>query len=140
MRLPILPTVPHIWRVVLTILFALTIPALSLLPSPFFAEVTPSIVGRFPMADKEVHVILYSILTGLTIWTATAASVAPVSRRRFFFLAGAATAYGLLMEWFQGFTATRSCDLGDGLANASGAFLMAEAGFRLIRRSARSGR
>jgi VanZ family protein len=138
MRLTFLSSVSLRWRLALTTLYLLVIPLLSLIPPPFVAAMTPDVVGSVPNADKGVHAILYAILTALLIWTNTGRG-GPVTRRRFWFLAAAAAVYGLLMEWLQGFTETRSCDLFDGLANAVGALLTAEIGYRWMRRRGRWG-
>ena len=123
--------VPRAARRAAAALWALSILALSLLPSNFFPQ-TDEIV-RFPQADKAVHLVLYSVLTALLLWTAVVPGQ-PLRLRRFGFLAAAATAYGLLLEWLQHFTDTRSMDLLDGLANAAGAFLVAGVGWWLTRK------
>ena len=103
---------------------------LSLLPASYF-QGAPAAV-RFPGADKVVHAIMYAALTGLALWSRYEPG-APVRSRPSWFTAAAATAYGLLMEVLQGFTATRSMDIFDGLADAGGAFLVAGVWFLLTR-------
>lgn len=114
-------------------LWALAIPALSLLPAPYFSQVGSIVLVRIPHADKIVHAGLYGVLTGLMLGCATP----PVPARRFWFTALAATAYGLLMELLQCLTATRTMDLFDGLANAAGAFLVAGVALGVARVRAR---
>lgn len=123
MPLPPLQNFPRSIRLALAALWALVIPALSLLPAPFFRQATE--IVSFPQADKVVHAILYGTMTALLLWVDAAAPARPAYGRRIGFLAAAATAYGLLMEFLQSFTATRTMDICDGLANAAGAFLVA---------------
>jgi len=80
----------------------------------------------FWMADKLVHMALYSVLGALG---GRAASRAGLGRRAGLVLAGL-VAFGLFDEWYQQFTPGRSSDLLDALADAIGA----SAGFLLVLR------
>jgi VanZ family protein len=119
MLIRLIQRIPSSLRILAATLWALAIPAASLLPAHFFSH-TPEL-DRFPHADKFVHAALYGVLTGLWLWRAPD----PATMRRCSFIAAAATAYGLLMEGLQCFTPSRSMDLTDALANALGAFLVA---------------
>ena len=130
MLLSLLQRIPRSCRIALAVLWALAIPALSLLPARFFNRANA--IVHFPHADKVVHAILYGVMTALLLWAARTPDL-PTRTRRVWFVALAATAYGLLMEFLQSFTATRTMDLLDGLANAVGAFLVAGAAIGIAR-------
>ena len=113
--------IPRFARLIAASIWALTIPVLSLLPAPFFQQAHELV--HFPQANKVVHAIMYAILTALLLWS-NARPDRKLQVRSACFMATAASAYGLLMEWLQHFTATRHMCLWDGLANATGAFLV----------------
>ena len=117
-----LQRIPRAGRLAAVALWALLIPVLSLLPAHFFQPAHA--LTQLPYADKVVHATMYGTMTGLVIW-ALATPNHPLRPRWIVFTAASATAYGLLMEWLQHFTATRSMDIWDGVANATGAFLVA---------------
>ena len=117
-----LQKIPRSIRLTAAILWALVIPVLSLLPTRFFQQAHELV--HFQQANKVVHATMYAIMTGLLLWV-NAASGRPLRARKAFFMAAAATSYGLLMEWLQHFAPTRHMSLWDGLANAVGAFLVA---------------
>jgi len=122
MRFSLLQKIPRVLRLTAAVLWALIVVVLSLLPAPVFQKAHELV--QFPQADKVVHATMYAILTSLLLWSIPVPGH-PLRPRSTCFTAAAATAFGLLMEWLQHFTATRSMDLWDGLANATGAFLAA---------------
>jgi VanZ family protein len=128
MLIRLIQRLPSSLRIMAVTLWALAIPAASLLPAHFFSH-TPEL-DCLPYADKLVHAALYGILTGLWLWRAPD----PATMLRYGFIATAATAYGLLMEWLQHFTPSRSMDLTDALANALGAFLVAAVALVIVSR------
>lgn len=129
---PLLKSIPRTTRIAAAALWALAILALSVLPARFFPQTDA--IGRIPQADKVAHVVMYSVMTALLLWTA-AFSGPSRGFRRYGFAAAAAVAFGLLMELLQYYlTTTRSMDLLDALANAVGAFLVAGVGWWLTRK------
>ncbi len=125
---PLFKSIPRTMRIAAAALWALAILMGSLLPSRFFPDTSD--IASIPQADKVAHVVMYSVMTALLLWTA-AFSGPSRGFRRYGFAAAAAVAFGLLMELLQRFTTTRSLDLLDGLANAVGAFLVAGVGWWL---------
>jgi VanZ family protein len=113
---------PSIHRYIPAAFLALLIPVLSLLPAAFFRGV-PS-TARFTGGDKIIHACMYATLT-LALFRA----LEPPARANFRsagIVAFSASLYGLALEIAQGvFTATRSMDPHDALANAAGAFATA---------------
>lgn len=117
------PEAPHIrWlAIIVAIALAATIAYLSLTPS--------SAAPRLQWSDKVQHFIAYAALTGpLAI---------AFGRKRFVWAVVVATAYGLLMEFAQGWmTADRVPSLLDTLANIAGAIAgagLAELSIRIFR-------
>lgn len=113
--------VPFFWRRAAVFVWCVAVAALSLLPAGCFPPAPAS--SWIPAwitahADKMVHAALYGVLTGLAMWAWPATGA---TWRRSFFTATAATDLGLLMEVLQDFTATRGCDIMDGLADGIGA-------------------
>jgi VanZ family protein len=98
------------------------IPLLSLLPPSFFATAAP--LEKYSGLDKVVHAVLYAVQAGLLI--AAWRSFRSGPRFLVWACAGAATAYGVLMEILQRIcTDCRQFSWGDMLANAVGAAIMA---------------
>jgi VanZ family protein len=98
------------------------IPALSLLPACFFSGAAH--MGRIPGMDKIVHALIYGIQTALLIgaWR----SFRPCGPDRVLACAGAASAYGFLMEVLQRIlTTSRQFSWGDMAANLLGALVVA---------------
>ena len=97
---------------------ALLISVLSLLPAAFFRSI-PS-PARFGGADKIVHALMYAALAAALFH-----ALEPRTRatpRAAAAVALSATLYGLVLEIMQAvFTATRTMDPLDALANAAGA-------------------
>ena len=68
-------------------------------------------------SDKLIHVAMYAALT----WS----HVKAYPRCSYLVLGASLIGYGALVEIAQGFTATRSTDVGDALANGVGVLIMA---------------
>lgn len=98
------------------------IPLLSLLPAYIFSGA--SSLGKIPGMDKIIHALLYAIQTALLIgaWR----SFRSCGPDRVLACAGAAAAYGYLMEVLQrALTTSRQFSWGDMAANLLGALIAA---------------
>ena len=119
--------IPPSLKVVLVILWALAIPALSLLPPRFFHDLFASSAATVPGTDKIVHAAMYAILTGLMLWALNRPD-RRLGVRAIWDAAVLAALYGALMEALQGWSHAvlhRSADPWDEFANAAGAALVA---------------
>jgi hypothetical protein len=128
----ILPTrkdpvrIPRSLKLACVTLWALAIPALSLLPARFFRSMAHA-APDLPGADKLVHALMYAILTGLALWARPQPNQRLRARTAWGVVALTAL-YGALMEALQGWSHAslhRSADPWDELANAVGATLVA---------------
>lgn len=78
------------------------------------------------MLDKVAHFVMYGVLSCLLLRGG-------VERRYWFWVASAASLYGLLMEFYQDiFCTDRTFDWGDALANMVGAYICAWLYLRLV--------
>lgn len=114
-------------KISLAILWALAIPALSLLPPRFFHALLASSSPTMPGTDKIVHALMYAILTGLMLW-AMAKPGQFLRTRAIWDAAVLAALYGALMEALQNWshnTLHRTADPWDECANILGAVLVA---------------
>lgn len=114
-------------KIAVATLWALAIPALSLLPPRFFHRLLDSATPTIPGTDKIVHAIMYAVLTALLLW-ALRPPDKRISLRLIWNVVVLAILYGILMEMLQDLfhdNVSRTGDPWDGLANAVGAAVVA---------------